>query len=145
MARAKAREQSVFRGAQGASCRAQEPFQLPSVRCAWTLGGRGHLSQECQERRYTAATGARISDYRKRNIRFRPCITRRRYVLRCHSPGRPCTPRCQRHPGGDTSEGTARCATTAETTACHSFTASTDTPVRWRMQRIQSSRHERNG
>ena len=29
------------------SCRAEEPYQLSSVRCAWTLGRRRHLSQEC--------------------------------------------------------------------------------------------------
>ena len=57
-------------GAQETSCRAQEPYQLSSVRCAWTLGRRRHLSQEREERRYIATTGARISDYRKRNIRF---------------------------------------------------------------------------
>ena len=33
------REQSVFRGGQEASCRARESYQLPSVRCAWTLAG----------------------------------------------------------------------------------------------------------
>ena len=38
---------SVFRGAQETSCRAEEPYQLSSVRCAWTLGRRRHLSQEC--------------------------------------------------------------------------------------------------
>ena len=46
---------------------------------------------------------------------------------------------------GDTFKSTARYATTAETAACHPFTASTDTSARWRMQRTQSSRHERNG
>ena len=50
------------------------------------------------------------------------------------SLGRPCTPRCQGHSGGDTAEGTARCATTTKTTACHSLTASIDTSVRWRMK-----------
>ena len=35
--------------------------------------------------------------------------------------------------------------TTEETATGNSFTASTDTSVRWRMQRIQSSRYERNG
>ena len=29
------------------SGRAEEPYQLSSVRCAWTLGRRRHLSQEC--------------------------------------------------------------------------------------------------
>ena len=41
------RQQSVFRGTQETSCRAEEPYQLSSVRCAWTLGRRRHLSQEC--------------------------------------------------------------------------------------------------
>ena len=103
-ARAKARERSKARAKartkvticfwrKETSCRAQEPYQLSSVWCAWTLGRRRHLSQEREERRYIATTGARIS--RKRNIRFRPCLTRRRYVFRCHSPGHRCTPRCQ--------------------------------------------------
>ena len=30
---------------QETSCRAEEPYQLSSVRCAWTLGRRRHLSQ----------------------------------------------------------------------------------------------------
>ena len=38
-----------------------------------------------------------------------------------------------------------RYATTEETATCNPFTASTDTSVRWRVQRIQSSRYERNG
>ena len=45
--------------------------QLSSVQCAWTLGRRRHLSQECQEREYIATTCTRISDYRRRDIRFR--------------------------------------------------------------------------
>ena len=51
-------------------------YQLSSVRCAWTLGRRRHLSQECQEREYIAITCARISDYRRRDIRFRPRLDR---------------------------------------------------------------------
>ena len=39
---------------------------------AWTLGRRRHLSQERQEREYIAITCTRISDYRRRDIRFRP-------------------------------------------------------------------------
>ena len=70
------RKQSVFRGAQETSCRAQEPYQLSSVRCAWTLGRRRHMSQECQEREYIAITCTRISDYRRRDIRFRPRLDR---------------------------------------------------------------------
>ena len=70
------RKQSVFRGAQETSCRAEEPYQLSSVRCAWTLGRRRHLSQECQEREYIAITCTRISDYRRRDIRFRPRLDR---------------------------------------------------------------------
>ena len=53
-----------------------KPYQLTSVRCAWTLGRRRHLSQECQEREYIAITCTRISDYRRRNIRFRPSLDR---------------------------------------------------------------------
>ena len=64
------------RGTQETSCRAEEPYQLPSVRCAWTLGRRRHLSQECQERGYVAITRTRISDYRRRDIRFRPHLDR---------------------------------------------------------------------
>ena len=70
------RQQSVFRGAQEMSCPAEEPYQLSSVRCAWTLGRRRHLSQECQEREYIAITCTRISDCRRRNIRFRPRLDR---------------------------------------------------------------------
>ena len=40
------------------------------------------------------------------------------------------------HSCGDTSESTARYTTTEETATCNPFTASTDTSVRWRMQRI---------
>ena len=70
------RKQSVFRGAQETSCRAEEPYQLSSVRCAWTLGRRRYLSQECSERGYIAITCTRTSDYRRRNIRFRPRLDR---------------------------------------------------------------------
>ena len=49
----------------------EEPYQLFIVRCAWTLGRRRHLSQECQEREYIAITCTPISDYRRRDIRFR--------------------------------------------------------------------------
>ena len=50
----------------------KRPYQLSSVRCAWTLGKRRHLSQERQEREYIAITCTRISDYRRRDIRIRP-------------------------------------------------------------------------
>ena len=88
-------------------------------------------SRERQERRFTAATGTRVYGSRRRNTWFRPHLARWRYVCRCHSHGRPCTPRCQRHSRGDTAEGTARCETTTKTTACHSLTASIDTSVHW--------------
>ena len=53
------RQQSVCRGAQEASCRVQEPYDLSRVRCARTLGWRRLLSQERQERRFAAAIGTR--------------------------------------------------------------------------------------
>ena len=41
--------------------RLAELNQLSSVRCAWTLGRRRHLSQECQEREYIAITCAYLT------------------------------------------------------------------------------------
>ena len=38
-----------------------------------------------------------------------------------------------------------QCETITKTTACHSFSASIDTSVRWRMQRVQPSKHESHG
>ena len=144
--RAKSKQKkSVSRIAGSVLPRLKSRTNCSSVRCARTLGRRRHLSQERQERRFAAATSTRVSGSRRRNTRFRLHFARWRYVCRCHSPGRPCTPRCQRHSGGDTAEGTARCETTTKTTACHSLTASIDTSVRWRMQRVQPSRHERHG
>ena len=51
-------------------CRTQEPYELSSVRFARTFGRRRHLSQERQERRFAAATGTRVSGFRRRNTRF---------------------------------------------------------------------------
>ena len=101
-----------FRGSQEASCRAQEPYELPSVRGARTLCRRRHLSQERQERRFHRShwhAGMWLSEA-KHPVSTSPCS-----MATCYSPGRPCTPRCQRHSGGDTAEGTARCETTTKT------------------------------
>ena len=139
------RQQSVFGGAQEASCRGQELYQLPSVRCARTLGRKRHLSQECQERRFAAATGARISDNRRRDTRFDLALTGDEMPLDATALVAHARLNASDIPVETPPKGTARCATTAETTACHSLIASTDTSVRWMAKRVQPSRHERHG
>ena len=89
--------------------------RLAELKSRTTLGRRRHLFEESQERLFAAATGARVSGSRKRNTMFRPRLARRRYVCSSRRPGRSRSHRCQRHSGGDTAEGTARCATTTET------------------------------